>query len=139
MILGIVMGLLTYIGLSILGIKYAIILGVVAGVMEIVPFFGPLISGLLACIVALSVSPLLAFFAILLTVVLHQLENSFLAPKILQKAIGLPPAVIIIGLLIGGKLLGLAGALLAAPILGIIFVIIQERETLKLLLSKSDD
>ncbi|MEI6498886.1 MAG: AI-2E family transporter [bacterium] len=138
MILGFVMGLLTYIGLSIIGVKYAIILAVIAGVLEIVPFFGPLIAGALACLVAVTTAPISAVFVAALAILLNQLENNFLVPKIMQKAIGLPPAIIIIAILIGGKLLGVLGALLAAPISGIIYVIIQEWDTLKDIANRND-
>ncbi len=139
LILNIIMGTLTFIGLSIIGVKYAVILGVIAGLMEIIPVFGPLISGGLAAIVAISISPLTVLFVLILTLILHQLENNLVQPKVMQKAIGLPPAIIIIAILIGGKMLGALGALLAAPVIGILYVIIQERDIIKKLLDSKID
>jgi len=126
LMLGLIMGLLTFIGLSIIRIPYALTLGVVAGILEIFPVIGPVIAGVFSAVVALSISPISALFAVALAVILQQLENNLIAPKILQKAIGLPPAIIIIAILIGGKLLGLVGALLAVPSAAIIYVVIQE-------------
>ncbi len=136
LLLGLIMGILTFIGLSIIRVPYALTLAVVACVMEILPIIGPIISGALSGIVALSVSPLAVLFVILLTIVLHQLEGNLIAPKILQKAIGLPAAIILLAILIGAKLLGLAGALLAVPLAGIIYVLAQEWQNLN---PKNDD
>ena len=125
-LLGLIMGLLSFIGLSIIGVPYALTLAVIAGVTELLPIVGAIIAGIISILVALTVSPLTAILTAGLALVLHQSENVFIAPKVMQKAIGLPPAVIIVSILIGGKLLGLAGALLAVPISAIVYVIIQE-------------
>jgi predicted PurR-regulated permease PerM len=134
--LGLIIGLISYIGLAIIGVPYAVTIAVIAGVLEIVPAVGPFIAGTLAVLIALSVSPLTALFVVIFYIIIQQLENNFLVPKIMQKAVGLPPAIIIVALLIFGKLLGIMGAILAVPILGILFVLYEERATIKAIFSK---
>lgn len=131
LLLGLIMGVLSYIAYLIMGLPYALALGVIAGVLEILPIIGPLIAGVLAALIALTVSPLIFFISIALTLILHQLENAVMVPKVMQKATGLPPAVVIIVILIGGKLLGVIGALLALPVAVVIKVLIEERATIR--------
>lgn len=134
--LGLIIGIVVYIGLSLLGIKYALTLAVLSGVLEFVPIFGPIISGTLAAILGLSQSLWIALAVVVLYLLISQLENSFLVPKIMQKAIGLPPVIIIIAILIGGKLFGIFGGLLAVPVSGIIYVIVQDWTTIKSIASR---
>lgn len=130
-ILGLVIGIITYIGLSIIGVKYALVLAVITGFLEIVPIIGPIISGTLATLIALTVSPVIALITALFYILIQQLENNIIVPKIMQKAIGLPASIIIIAVLIGGKLLGVVGALMAVPIASVVFVALQEWRTIK--------
>ncbi len=90
LLLGLVIGVLTYIGLTIIQVPYALTLAVIAGVLEILPIIGPIVAGVIMALVALTVSPITLLFSIILAVVLQQLENNLLAPKIMQKAVGLP-------------------------------------------------
>lgn len=131
LLLGLIIGLCVYVGTSIIGLRYALTLGVIAGVLEIIPIIGPIISGVLGTLIALFISPVTALITAIFYIVLQQLENNLLVPKIMQRAVGLPPAIIIVAILIGGKLLGIAGALLAVPISGILYVIIQEWDIIK--------
>jgi predicted PurR-regulated permease PerM len=116
LILMIIIGVATYIGLSFLGIDYALALAVIAGTLECVPTIGPIMSAIPAIIVAFVISPVAGFIVIGLYILIQQLENSFLVPKIMQKAVGFNPLVTIVVLLVGGKLLELVGAILAIPI-----------------------
>jgi predicted PurR-regulated permease PerM len=119
-------GVIDLIGLLILGVPYALAIAVFSGILEFVPTVGPIISGVFAALIALSVSPVKAILVIILYVIVQQLENTLIVPKILQKAVGLSPVVIIFAILIGAKLLGVMGAILAVPISASLFVIIQE-------------
>lgn len=136
LLLCLVIGITVYIGLSIIGVKYALALGVISGVLEVLPIVGPVFSAALAALISLAISPITALIVIVYYVLVQQFENNFLVPKIMSKAIGLPPAIIIIAILIGGKLLGVIGALLAVPISGIVYVIFQEWETVKKIATK---
>lgn len=131
MILGLVIAIIVYIGLSIIKVPYALTLAVISGLLEIVPIIGPFISGTIAAIIAFSVSPITSLIVVVFYIVVQQLENNLLVPKIMQKAVGLPPAIIIVSILIFGKLMGTIGALLAVPIVGIISVLFDEREEIK--------
>jgi len=116
---------LTFVGLSILGVENALALSIFAGLLEIVPYIGPIISAIPAIIVGLFVSPLLALFVIILYTLIQQFENYVLVPRILGKSIGANPLVILIALLIGFRLAGILGMLISAPIVAIITVVLE--------------
>lgn len=116
LILMLIIGLLIFIGLYSLGIKYALVLALIAALFEIVPYIGPVLAALPAIILAFIQSPLLALLTLALYVVVQQLENYLLAPQVMRKAVGLNSVVIIIALLIGGKLAGILGIILAVPV-----------------------
>lgn len=127
LILALIVGSLTYIGLMILGVEYALVLALIAGVLEIVPYLGPIIATIPAVFLGLSHSPLLALLVLILYFVIQQAENHILVPKIMQKAIGLNPVFCIISLLVGAKIVGLVGVILAIPVATAISVIIEDR------------
>jgi len=108
-------GILSYVGLLFLGIDYAMPLAFLAGILEIVPNIGPTLSAVPAILVALGSSPILALAVGALYFAIQQIENNFLVPKVMSKAVGLSPLVVIIALLVGLKLAGIAGAILAIP------------------------
>jgi len=116
LVLMLIIGLLIFIGLYFLGIKYALVLALIAALFEIIPYIGPVLAALPAVILAFIQSPLLALLTVALYVVVQQLENYLLAPQIMRKAVGLNSVVIIIALLIGGKLAGILGIVLAVPV-----------------------
>lgn len=118
--LAIVVGVLVYIGLSLLHIRFALLLAIIAGILELVPYIGPVLSGIPAVILAFFQAPILALWVIILYIVVQQLENYLLVPLIMKKVVGLNPVVVIIALLIGGKLLGILGILLAVPAAAVI-------------------
>ena len=114
--------------LGILGVKYALILGLLAGLLEIVPVIGPIISAVTAILVVfISGEPIWKVVAVLVAyVVISQLEGNFLVPKIMSKVIGLSPIFVLIAILVGERLLGLGGAMLAVPVAAGIQVFVQE-------------
>ncbi len=111
-----VIGLISYLGYSILGLKYAVPLAIIAGLLEIIPTIGPTIATVLAGLVALTISPITALFTVIFGILVQQLENSLIVPKIMNKTIGLNPLVTIILIIAGGELAGVSGALLAIPL-----------------------
>jgi len=108
-------GLLSYIGLLLLGIDYALPLAILAGLFEIIPIIGPILSAVPAVLVGLTISPTLGLAVVALYIVLQQLENNFIVPWVMKRAIGLSPLVSIIAIMVGSRLAGLTGALLAIP------------------------
>lgn len=138
MLLGLIVGALDWIGLSIIGAPYALTLALISGIFEIVPTIGPLVAGLIAVLVTLADSPIKALFVLILYTVVQQLENSLIVPKVMQKAIGLSPVIIILAILIGGQLLGIVGAVIAVPIAASIAVVVQEWPVIQEALKKDE-
>lgn len=114
--------------LAILGVPYALTLGLLSGLLEIIPVIGPIVAAVTAILIAfISGVAIWKIVAILIAyIVVQQLENNILVPKIMQRAIGLSPIFIIIAILIGSRLLGLGGAMLAVPVAAGIQVLIEE-------------
>lgn len=126
LLLSFIIGILSYIGLMILGIPYALPLAVVAGILEVVPVIGPIISAIPAVLIAVTVSPLLAIGVAAMYFVIQQLENNLIVPQVMQRAVGLNPLVVILAIAVGSRLLGFAGALLAVPIAVVLQIIVTE-------------
>jgi predicted PurR-regulated permease PerM len=108
--------ILDFIWLSLLGIPYAFILALFAGIMEIIPFFGPIISAVPGVLLGFLISPWKGLLTIVLYTISQQIESQIVIPQVMRKAVGLNPIVIILSLLIGFKLGGVLGAILAVPI-----------------------
>jgi predicted PurR-regulated permease PerM len=126
LILSVFIFALTFLGLSILGIKYALFLALIAGLLEIVPYVGPFLSAIPAIFFALIQSPALVIGVIILYIVIQKTEGYVLVPKIMQKTVGTSPLVVLLALLVGFKLAGILGLLLAVPLAGAITVVIDE-------------
>ncbi|MBP7859904.1 AI-2E family transporter, partial [Patescibacteria group bacterium] len=118
-----VIGTLTYIGLFALDIDYALSLALIAGILEIVPMIGPTIALVPALIVGFSTSPVHGFGILGLYIVIQQLENNLIVPKIMQKSVGFNPLVTLIAIILGGSLFGVLGSLLAVPATLVITII----------------
>lgn len=114
--LGITIGIFTFIGLTLLGIPYVLSLSILAGIFEIVPIIGPIISAIPAILVALTISPLLAVITTAVYFIIQQTEAHIVVPFVMKKTVGLPPLVTIISLMMGAKIAGIGGALLAIPL-----------------------
>lgn len=119
-VLMVVVGLFTYFGLSILGVESALPLAIIAGILEIVPNIGPIISAVPAVLIALTIHPFTALATVALYFLVQILENNLLVPKVMQKAVGVNPLISILGLLMGLQLAGPAGAVLAIPLIIVI-------------------
>ena len=118
-VLSLIMGIVVFIGLWALGVKYAFLVAIVATIFEIVPFVGPIVTGAVATLFAVSQSPTLGLWTLIFFVVAQQLENHILVPIFSKRLIGLNPVAVIIALLIGAKLGGILGVLLAVPLLAV--------------------
>lgn len=125
LVLSLIVGVLSYIGLLILGVDYALVLALIAALGELVPYIGPIIGAVPAVFLAFAQSPTKAILVVILYFVVQQLENHVLVPKIMQRAVGLNPIVSISVLLIGAKLGGVVGALLAIPVATALSVLIK--------------
>lgn len=118
--------LMSAFGLSVLGIKFALFLGLVAGILEILPIFGPIIASIPAIIVALAQDPQRAIGVLILYIIIFKLVNNVLTPIILGKSLNISPIIILAGLLMGNSLLGLSGVILSPAIIVVIYVLVDE-------------
>ena len=121
-----IIGSTAAIGLWFMGVPYFYVLALVAGVGEMIPVVGPLIAAIPAILVALTVSPALAFGVTIFYVVQQQFENHVLVPKVMERQVGVSATIVIVALLLGGSLLGIVGAILAVPTAAILQVIFEE-------------
>jgi len=113
--LGIIVGVLIYFGLKILGVNYALVLALLAGILEIVPWLGPILAAGPAVFFALWQSPVLGLLVLVWYTIVQQIENHLIVPQVMRKATGLDPILVILALLIGAKLAGVLGMILAVP------------------------
>jgi sporulation integral membrane protein YtvI len=120
LLVSLLVAILSTIGLYLLNIKFYLIIGVIVGIFNIVPYFGPILGALPAIIIASFTSSKLVLMVVLLFFVIQQVEGGIIAPKIMGEEVGLHPIVIIFSLLAGGELLGIIGMLIAVPIAAII-------------------
>lgn len=125
-LLALSVGLMVYVGLSLLNVKYALLLGILAMVLEIVPMVGPVLSAIPGLILAFTQSPTLGVWVLVFYIAVQQIENNIFVPLILGKTLGLNPVTVIIALLVGGKIAGILGMLLAVPVAVIIVEILDD-------------
>jgi predicted PurR-regulated permease PerM len=126
MLLGLIIGTMTAIGYFFMGVPYFFVLAVIAGIGEMIPMVGPLLSAIPAVGVALTVSPALALGVAGYCLILQLVENNVLVPKVMGQTVGLNAVTVIMSLAIGSELLGFVGALLAVPTAAIIQVLFDE-------------
>jgi len=121
LLVGLIIGLISSIGLSIIGIDFAFLIGFTAGIANVIPYVGPIIGCIPAIIVGLlSPNPMMALWAVLLLLAVQQLDGAVISPKIVGDSMGLHPIFVIMAITIGGTIAGILGMLLSVPIAGII-------------------
>lgn len=120
-----IVGIATSVGLSLLGVPLALILGIIAGLLDFIPYLGPVMAGVPAVLLALSISPDLALYTVLLFVGVQLVEGYLLQPLIEARAVDLPPALVIVMQLIFGTLFGFAGVALATPLAAGLSVLVK--------------
>lgn len=116
LILMIFVGFLTYLGLLLLRIPFALPLAIISGILEIVPVLGPNIAAIPVILIGLTISPLMALAVAALCFLVQQIENYLLAPKVIEKSVGVNPIITLISLTIGYRLMGVIGMLLSVPL-----------------------
>lgn len=126
LLLMLIIGLLSYLGLTLLKVNYALPLAVIAGMLEVFPIVGPVVSAIPAFIVGATSSWLLGVAVIALYIIIQQLENNLIVPIVMKKAIGIPPLAVLISVLIGQKLAGVVGIVLAVPFVATLTIIFKE-------------
>jgi len=117
LLLGAIIGVLVYLGLTILGVPYAFLLALLAAMFELIPVFGPILAAIPAIIIAfIGGGPTLGLMTVGLYVIIQQFENHLIYPLVVSKVVGVPPLMVIIGLIVGAKLAGFLGIILSVPL-----------------------
>ncbi|MEG6612293.1 AI-2E family transporter [Pseudoclostridium thermosuccinogenes] len=120
-----IVGILETIGLVIVRVKYPLVLGLIGGAANIIPFFGPIIGAVPAVAVALLDSPVKALWTIGVFTLIQQIDNNFISPKIIEGRLGLHPVSTMLAVLVGGEFFGLIGMMLAVPVLAMIKAVLK--------------
>lgn len=115
----------TTLGLSVIGMDFPLLFGIIAGLTNIIPYFGPVIGAIPAVALALLSSQKLALYVILVMITVQQLESNLLSPKILGHSVGLNPLLVVFVLLAGGELWGFVGLLIAVPLTAVLKIVIS--------------
>jgi predicted PurR-regulated permease PerM len=120
--LSLIVGMLVFVGLSLIGVKYSLLLGVLAAIFELIPIVGPFFAGLAGVLMALSSSLTLAFWALLVFIGVQLLESNVIVPQVMRRAVNVHPVMVIFSLMAGYQVAGVIGIILAVPLA----VVIQE-------------
>jgi sporulation integral membrane protein YtvI len=124
-IVTLIVGVLEIIGLYIVGLDYAPILGIIGGIANIIPYFGPYIGAVPAVALAFIESPLKALWTVLVFFIVQQIDNSVITPRIIRERMGLHPVATILVILAGGTFFGVFGMLFAVPVTAVIRIILK--------------
>ena len=127
LLLMLLVGVLVYLGLTILGVKHAFLFAVLSGLFEVIPLFGPILSSIPAVLVGYTQAGLsFALLIVGLFVIIQQFENHLIYPLVVNKVVGVPAIVVILALVVGAQLGGFLGALLSVPLAAILMELIQD-------------
>lgn len=136
--LGLFMAIFVFLGLSLLGIKYAIALALLAGIFELIPYFGPVLSAAPAVLLGFMQDPVTGLLALGFYVIMQQFENHLLYPLVVKKIVGVPALLVIIAMIVGGKLAGFLGLLIAVPIAAVLMELLSDWEKRKLVFAAKE-
>lgn len=114
-LLALIVGVMTYLSLLALGVDYSLLWGIIAGITNTIPYFGPFIGAAPAVFIALLTAPILAVKTVLVFFIIQQLESNLISPAVVGKSVGLHPLVVLLALLVGGEFFGVWGLILAVP------------------------
>ncbi|NLP13233.1 MAG: AI-2E family transporter [Clostridium sp.] len=121
----VIIGIMETTALLVIGVKYAPILGIIGGISNIIPYFGPFIGAIPAVAVAFIDSPVKVVWTITAFIVIQLIDNAFISPKIIEGRLGLHPVTTILAVLVGEEFFGIAGMLVAVPVTAVIKVILK--------------
>jgi predicted PurR-regulated permease PerM len=122
----VVAAIMTFIGLAIFGVQYSLTLAVVAGIMMVIPVFGRVFAWLFSLPIVFNQSPALALWLTIYYFLLSQVENNFMIPYLMNKAVGLSPLIIIFAMLVGSQFLGILGLIMAIPVATVIALFVKD-------------
>jgi predicted PurR-regulated permease PerM len=124
LLLMLAIGVMAAIGYAVLGLPNPVLLGVAAGLFEIVPMIGPFLAFAPAVLVALAIDPPRAIAVLVYALVIQQIESNVLVPRVMGRTVGVSPLTVLLGILVGSSLAGIPGAFLAVPLAGALQVIL---------------
>ncbi|MDP3727260.1 MAG: AI-2E family transporter [bacterium] len=125
-LLGIIIGIFVFIALTLLGIRYALFLAILAMVFELIPVIGPILAAVPAVFFAFLSSPLLGLVVAVVYTVIQQLESHVLVPLLMRRVVGLNPLIVVVALLVGAKLGGILGMFLAVPLAAVVVEVVAD-------------
>lgn len=125
LVIAVIVGILIGIGVKLIGMEYALLIGLICGVCDLIPFFGPVIGAVPSVLLALTYSPGMAIKVILVILVVQQIEGGVISPKLMGNCVGLHPIWVIFALLTGGELAGVWGMFISVPVAAVIHVVIK--------------
>lgn len=126
LLIALIVGILETLGLLLLNVPYAPVLGFLGGILNIVPYFGPFIGAVPAVLAAFFISPVKAIWTAILFIIIQQFDNNFLTPKIVEGKLGVHPITTILMVFLGGEFFGIVGILIAVPCYAAIRAIIKK-------------
>ena len=121
-----IIGILTLIILAIFKMPYMVLISVIIGITNVIPFFGPFIGAIPSAIIILFVSPIQALWFLIIVLVIQQVDGNIIGPKILGDSIGISAFWILFAILVAGKLFGLIGMIIGVPMFAVIYSIIKD-------------
>lgn len=124
-LIAIIISIIETLGLYLVGMPYAPLLGFIGGLSNIIPYFGPYIGAVPALAVALTLSPWKAVWTAVVFLVVQQLDNIYLSPRIMEGKLGLHPVMTILAVIVGGKLFGMAGLLFSVPLVAMLKILVK--------------
>ena len=134
----VILGCLCFVGMSVLGFPYAIMISAVVGITAVIPIFGAYVGAIVGAIVTLTVSPLQALWFLVFLLILQQLESNLIYPKVVGHSVGLPGMWVFTAVLLGGNIMGVKGMLIAVPIFSVLYCILRESVETRLKKRKLD-
>lgn len=129
LLLGLIIGIMTFLGLLFLMPKYALVLAIVAGITELIPYLGPILGGIPAVFLAFTLPPFSigrGLAVLILFMIIQWLENNLLVPRVMRRQVGLNPVVTIVAMLIGARVAGVVGIIFAVPVTTAISLIVKD-------------
>lgn len=125
LVVAVFVGVLTGVGCKIIGVPHSLTIGFVAGVTNVIPYFGPWIGGILPVILAVKDSPLRALWVVIVIVIIQQLESVFISPQVMSRSVGLHPLLVMFSVLLFGKAFGIIGMIIGVPLTATMIVVVK--------------
>lgn len=128
-----IVGLLCFLGMSVMRMPYAMLSSVIVGVTNIIPYFGPIIGAVPGVVLLLLTNPIKAVLFVVLIVCIQQIDGNFLSPRIVGSSIGVSGVWVLFSIIVGGKLFGIPGMVAGLPTFSVIYVLVREQAHRRLL------